>query len=238
MRKFKKVTSFSKGIKKIGTYAFGECEKLNSIDMVLDSEVEIEDGAFSECKSLADENGFVILRDILYGYFGAGGDVVIPDGIAIIDDFCFMKCDPHQRDNVELKSIRFPKSLKKIGAFAFQNCQSLKEIIIPDEVTEIGKHAFEKCKSLEKVALSQQLVKIDDYAFSTCNVGELELPNSLTVIGEGAFMNNKMQKVNLPDNIEVISKKAFVGQLYAFFTLYVKKDCTAEKKCKIICKKR
>ena len=235
--KLRKVTSSSKGIKIIGKAAFCGCEKLNSLEMAMDNEVEIEDAAFSRCKALADNNGFVIIKDILYDYFGNGGDVVIPDGITVINQFCFLKCDPHQRDSVELESVKLPKSLKKIGAFAFQNCWSLTDIIIPDGVTEIEKHAFEKCKYLEEIVLSKQLVKIGDYAFSTCRIRELELPQSLTFIGEGAFMNNEMQKLNLPENIEVISKKAFAGQMYGYFTLHVKKECKTEKIAKSYAKK-
>ena len=172
---------------------------------------------------------FLIEDNILKEYLGDGGNVVIPTGVTTIGKFCFIKCDPHQANSVELESVQLPDTLVKIEAFAFANCWNLTEIIIPEGVTEIGDHAFEKCQNLEKVILPQSLLRIGDYAFSSCIISELELPQGVTSIGEGGLMNNRMKEIKLPDNIENISKKAFDGQLYAFFKMHVKKGSVTEK---------
>ena len=62
---------------------------------------------------------FVIENGVLKKYTGAGGDVVIPDGVAYI------------------------------GVHAFCDCSSLRSIAIPDGVTSIGDCAFYRCTNLQ-----------------------------------------------------------------------------------------
>ena len=78
----------------------------------------IGDGAFLGCKGLADEKGFVIVRNVLYDYVGKDVNVTIPD------------------------------SVTSIRESAFSGCTSLTAITIPDSVTSIGNGAFYECTGL------------------------------------------------------------------------------------------
>ena len=109
------------------------------------------------------------------------------------------------------------------------HCDHLKEVVIPNSVEVIGSYAFDSLKSLRTVQLPSNLTSIGAYAFCNCPIEELVLPERLREIGEGAFMNEKLSKVVLPDNIESMGKNAFAGQMYAFFTLIVKKESKTEK---------
>lgn len=219
-------------IRKIGEDAFYDCEKLHTLEMRIEETGEIGARAFIGCKSLADEDGFVIVHSVLFDYFGKGGDIVVPEGVMALGDNCFKRCSVYQRGHVDMETIHLPDTLRTIGGFALENCELLTEITIPDGVTEIGDYAFQKCKRLNRVILPKKLVRLGKYAFCQCSIETLELPLSLIDIGEGALMNNKMQELYLPDHIENISDRAFIGQMYAFFTLYVKRGSTTEKAVK------
>ena len=65
-----------------------------------------------------------------------------------------------------IKAIRLPSSLRKIGSYAFYTCKKLTEISIPDGVEEIGKGAFSSC-DFSLVVIPSSVNKIDDYAFAS-----------------------------------------------------------------------
>ena len=65
------------GVRKISFGTFKGCSSLESV-MIPDSVTEISSDAFKGCIKLADDNGLVIVKDILFDYFGTGGSVVIP----------------------------------------------------------------------------------------------------------------------------------------------------------------
>ena len=224
-------------LREIGESAFYDCEKLQTFDIRFEDTGEIGAGAFRECKSLADEDGFVIVHSVLFDYFGKGGDIVVPEGVTALGDNCFARCNVYQRGHVDMETIHLPDTLRTIGGFALECCELLTEITIPEEVKEIGDYAFRKCKRLNRVILPKKLLRLGKYAFCQCSIETLELPPSLIDIGEGALMNNKMQELYLPDHIESISDRAFIGQMYAFFTLYVKKGSVTEKAIKKYSKK-
>ncbi|MDR0865048.1 MAG: leucine-rich repeat domain-containing protein [Candidatus Symbiothrix sp.] len=99
-----------------------------------------------------DENG------VLTGYYGSGGNVVIPEEITAI------------------------------GSRVFQNNHTITSAIIPNSVTRIDNMAFAYCSNLNSVGLPENLTAIDDFAFANCtNLPSISIPNSVTDIGYGAF---------------------------------------------------
>ena len=89
-----------------------------------------------------------------------------------------------------LATLRFPKSLKDIGARALQDCQSLRQLNLPTTIAAIGADAFSGCSLLS----------------------ELELPAGLTAIEQGTFKGcTQISTVNLPITIQRIGSEAFAG---------------------------
>ena len=173
-----------------------------------------------------DSSDFIIADGVLIKYNGAGGDVVIPDGVTAIGDEAFYE--------QPILSITIPNSVKRIGRNAFGNCWTLKSIVIPDSVTEINEMAFNSCTALKEIAIPGGLTRIADSMFIYCSAlttvqipdsvteignkafeqcGELSdvhFSNGLTSIGYGAFNGcSKLSSVTLPDSLKSIGEYAF-----------------------------
>lgn len=74
----------------IDSGAFYNCSNLESIQ-IANKLTKIGTGAFSHCEKLADENGLVIVNDILFGYYGEDYYVEVPESIKRVDVNTFCK---------------------------------------------------------------------------------------------------------------------------------------------------
>ncbi|MDO5573039.1 MAG: leucine-rich repeat domain-containing protein [bacterium] len=152
------------GVTDIGYAAFYHCNNLS--DVTIPSTVShIDLGAFEGTPWLnqwksngGDGNDFLIVGDgILLAYRGAGGDVVIPDGV------------------------------KTIGAECFKGNGAVSQLTIPEGVTTIGEDACNGCSMLYSVNLPQSLIKLEDRAFADCPFQQVSIPQGVQEIGLGAF---------------------------------------------------
>ena len=143
------------GVTSIGAGAFEGCTSLSSIT-IPDSVTDVYN-AFRGCRGLADEDGWIIIRGILFDYFGSDENVIIPDGVTSIGAGAFFDCR-------SLKSITIPEGVTSIGAGAFFCCHSLESITIPESLTSIEYEAFEGCDSLSE-ELWDRIEAIEPYAF-------------------------------------------------------------------------
>lgn len=76
-------------------------------------------------------------------------------------------------NNVE--SLKLPKSLKKIGDYAFINYSKIEVINIPKNVESIGLDIFRDCKKLISVNILGNIKQINDNAFGQWNSNEIEV---------------------------------------------------------------
>lgn len=105
---------------------------------------------------------FEIRGSMLYKYHGAGGAVVIPDGITEIYVCAFS-------GRSDITSITFPSSLVKIGERAFQYCKGLSALDFPPSLREIGRESFDSCAGLTEVVVPPSVIELDFHAFYGCN---------------------------------------------------------------------
>ena len=89
---------------------------------------------------MSNASDFVIEDGILKKYVGAGGSVVIPNGV------------------------------KSIGQGAFRDCKSLVDVVVPEGVVKIYPDAFNACDGLTSIHLPSSLDKIGANAFRMCSM--------------------------------------------------------------------
>ncbi len=150
------------GVEEIGYAAFYHCDSLTDV-VIPESVQEIAVAAFAKTPWLSDweENG--------------GEDfLIVGDGILL---------DYRGDDSV----VEIPDEVKRIGAEAFRDCQSIVQVQIPDSVEVIGEAAFLGCSNLTQIEGGGQVKEIRDRAFAGCPLTTVMVPASVEEIGLRAF---------------------------------------------------
>lgn len=93
---------------------------------------------------------FLIEKGVLKEYYGAGGEIEIPDGVTEIAPFAFCYC--------EIDKIILPKSLKHLKKDAFRRCRSLKMIFISGREMKFGKDVFSGVEGIPYVVAPELLL--------------------------------------------------------------------------------
>ena len=110
-----------------------------------------------------------------------------------------------------LRSVRIPGSVKKIGDWAFQECDKLTDIVIPGSVEQLGDGVFLRCRSLRRVVIPGSVKRIGNYMFQDCTgLSEVVIPDGVKAIGYAAFSGcSVLRAIDIPDSVECIGDGAF-----------------------------
>ena len=108
---------------------------------------------------MSDLKDFIIENGILKKYVGKGGDVVIPNGVTIINRNAFYMCE-------NVKSVVIPTGVTSIGTEAFYGCSELQNITIPDGITKIGAWAFSFCFGLKSIVIPDSVKSLGNFIFA------------------------------------------------------------------------
>ncbi len=129
-------------------------------------------------------------------YLGADENIIIPETIygcpvtEITDLNIFAKVKP--------KSITVPGTIKKAGFNTSYGWDELETLIYKDGVEHINACSISKFKNLKNVKLSSTLKTIGAYTFcDTPSLKSLDIPASVTSIGDRAFENSGLTKVDI-----------------------------------------
>lgn len=127
-------------------------------------------------------------------------ELILPEGVTEIGEFAVAY-------STDLKSLKLPSTVKKIGKSAFTNCIefSPEVLTLPASLEHIESQAFYECRSLE---------------------GELILPDGLISIKDAAFYHTRLSKVNFPESIEYIGNMVFAG--CKLKSIFLPNDCWLE----------
>ena len=79
--------------------------------------------------------------------------------------------------------------ITEIGTSYFEDEVTMTSFVVPDNITNIGSRAFAGCVNLERINLNETSV-ISDNAFVNAGLTEIQIPSSVTEIGNKAFYNN------------------------------------------------
>ncbi len=89
--------------------------------------------------------------------------------------------------NFNVEEITIGKNIKKMGQKAFMSCNELKTVTINEGITAIPDDCFFACPKLTTVKLPATLKTIGNDAFFGCVGLDMEIPSTVTEIGENAI---------------------------------------------------
>ncbi len=148
----------------------------------------------------------------LCGWDNRSTDLVVPRTIVDrevteISAFSFM-------GNQIITSIdlTYAHNLTKIGASAFDGCNSIaNKVIIPKSVTSIGFAAFYDCSSVPEFDIYANIKKVSEEVFYKCSsLKTVTLREGIEEIGNHAFADcTELEYTNIPNTINYISSSAF-----------------------------
>ena len=78
-------------------------------------------------------------------------------------------------------------------------------------VTTIGDVAFRRCSALTSVDIPSSVTTIGNGAFSETGLTSVTIPSSVTTIGNGAFSATRLTSVTIPLSVTTIGEGAFSG---------------------------
>ena len=208
------------GVISIGDYAFADCSGLTFIT-IPNSVESIGEGAFGNCSNLAAIN---VLEN---NQFYSSGDGVLFDKNKT-ELIQFPKSSP-------ITSYNIPNSVISIRDRAFYESTGLTSVTIGNSVTSIGNDAFEGCTGLTSVtwnAINYPDLKYANMPFGTSitsfafgndvehipaflcygmsQLDTINIPNSVTSIGEGAFSHcTGLTSVIIGNSVTNIGRNAF-----------------------------
>ena len=170
----------------IGSFAFGGCISLTSID------VDPSNKFYQSENCVLFNKGKTEL--LQYPSAKTQTSYILPDSVISIGDHAFKNCS-------NLTTITIPDSVTSIGSYAFSYCYSLTNITIPDGVTNIGEGAYLRCSRLTSIALPNSIISIGNYAFEDCTAlkdvyysGTEEQWDSIHI---GGFGNNTLKNATI-----------------------------------------
>ena len=209
----------------IGTCAFAECGMLKKV-ILPDSLKKIGDYAFKGC----DLRRTSLPSGVILGYNAFRGceQITFPEKMSVIDDRAFEGCS-------SLWDVEMPRSLYKLGSYAFDGC-SPKSLAIPEDLEMLGvnfvdtdtpldlindSHGYELVENLDDVYNCRIFFHYLDSDFEISNGNLLScrskqrhitLPNNIESIKANAFKNcANLESLYIPDSVMLIGDYALSG---------------------------
>ena len=109
--------------------------------------------------------------------------------------------------NIPAKIDGYP--VKTIGEDAFLGNNKIESAVIADGITGIKENAFNCCRSMTSVQLPSTLTEIGEYAFRLCPINSVDIPAGITVINSHAFEGCDLQQLVIPEGVTEIKESAF-----------------------------
>jgi len=229
------------GVTYIGDSTFCDCISLSSL--VIGNSVErLDYYAFEGCSSLAEvilPEGLTDLGVSAFGNCTALTSVTLPKSIADIGPNAFYNCDAlievhyagtnddwlnvnfYTDGNMPLLNIMWPEAKGFLyqfidGAITITGfTDDLSEhVVIPatiacHPVTAIGKAAFSDGFRFVSIEIPDTVTDIGEYAFRASGVREVNIPQGITTIRRGTFHGLGISSITIPDSVTTIEADAF-----------------------------
>ena len=214
-------------LKYVGVNAFSFCSNLHELTVPVNV-IDVGDSAFrgldldrltwnarncwsNGCSSYDYWNNYWYVNNLTFG-----------DEVEVIpDNFAY---------KTSISSLTIPSSVKHIGDFAFNRCNSLTDIIIPDGVLTIGEQVFTNCQSVNVVTIGKGVTSIGEGSFEGmdfntynwyprhcessgifygCGYHYLTIGDEVEVLPRCFAANSNITTLNIPPSVKIIGDYAF-----------------------------
>ena len=215
-------------VETLGGYAFANCSKLTSFSYPVALKSASSNIFYNTpVKTVTVPEEVSEIPASLFDDANMLEKVILPDSITKIGAYAFHNCTkltsinlPDTVETIEreafsdcgLTSINFPKKLKTVGSYVFENTP-IKTIKVKEGVTALPNNAFYSANKLESVVLPTTLKTIGEYSFYNCiSLKAVTIPEETESIGRNAFDNCvALTKVVMNDSLKTIGNSAFEG---------------------------
>lgn len=193
------------GVKDIEPGTFEGCKLLKSVTYEARDLHQIGKRAFFDtgvdCSAIPDS--VKVIGDYAYSNtVNCSGELKLPETLEQLGEGAF--------SGSSILSVEFSKPLPKIGPKAFMGCSSLVAASLPTTMSQIPEAMFYRCSHLLSIALPDALSSISSDAFNGCkSLSEVVFPTHLVEIGEKAFYDSGIKRLELPDSITMLGNEAF-----------------------------
>ena len=152
---------------------------------------------------LINKADFEIENGVLKKYKGAGGFVVIPDGVTGIGAEAF--------HDSKVTNVKIPYGVRTIGKQAFFECKNLERVSLPSTITKIAYGAFQLCEKLTSIAIPEKVTVIEVGIFHCCSkLSEIILHSNIEKIETLAFRSCLgLKTIKIPASIKIIEDDVF-----------------------------
>lgn len=171
------------------------------------------------------DSAFIDNNDILGVYFGQyiesigarafqgsaiSGTFAIPKSVKSIGAYAFEGCE-------YLTEVTFAaeSELETIGEYAFSGAKKITAIVLPAMLKSIGASAFADMEALEEVVLSQSILLTElaeNLLAGSEKLTTVSLPGTVTYISNGAFSGTGIASINLA-GVVTVANEAFKDTL-------------------------
>lgn len=176
--------TISKSVKKLGSYCFGSCNKLQKVYY---NAINCEKA--TQLASCFDD----ALKTVTIG----------TDAITL-PPYLFFGCD-------SLRNVSFsePSSLRKIETWAFWGCDSLKQIELPASLDSIGDYAFFEC-NVENVTIPESVRSMGSACFASNKIADLRVNfnavncSTSSIAGPFHYLQSNLVEIKFGDKVKSI----------------------------------
>ena len=128
--------------------------------------------------------------------------VVLPKTITKIGDYAF--------GGSNVIKVETAGQEIEVGSFAFSYAQNLEKF--DGIIKSMGEYAFSNCYKLDNIVLSDDITEISSLAFANdTKLEHINIPESITRIGVGAFGYTNIKSITIPSGVTRIENGTFNG---------------------------